>query len=41
MVNYIQYDRHLKNFHNLNIKPVNQRNHKRRPTTKEERQTLE
>ena len=29
MVNYIQYDRHPKNFHNLDIKAVHQRNHKK------------
>ena len=36
VVNYIQYDIHPKNFNNLNIKAVNERNHKRRPNTKEE-----
>ena len=41
VVNYIQYNRHPKNFHNLYIKAVNQRNHKRRPNTKEERKMLE
>ena len=41
VVNYIQYDRHPKNFHNVDIKAVNQRNHKKRPNTKEERQILE
>ena len=41
VVNYIQNNRHPKNFYNLNIKPVNQRNHKRRLITKEERQMLE
>ena len=40
-VNYIQYDRYPKNFHNLDIKAVNQRNYKRRPNKKEERQMLE
>ena len=35
VVNYIQYNRHLKNFHNLEIKAVNQRNHKKRHNTKE------
>ena len=39
--NYIQYYRCLKNFYNLNIKAVHQRNHMRRPNTKEERQMLE
>ena len=38
--NHIQYDRHPKNFHNLDIKAVYQRNHKRRSNTKEERQML-
>ena len=41
IVNYIQYDRHPKNFHNLDIKAVNQRSHKRRHNTKKERQRLE
>ena len=35
IVNYIQYNRHTKNFHNLNIKAVNQRKHKRRSNTRE------
>ena len=38
---HTQYNRHPKNFHNLDIKAVNQRNCKRRPNTKEERQMLE
>ena len=41
IVNYIQYDRHPKNFHNLDIKAVNQRNLKRGPNAKEERLDLE
>ena len=41
LANYIQYDKHPKNFHNLDIKAVNQKNHKRRSNTKEERQMLE
>ena len=41
IVNYIQYDRHPKNFHNLYVKAVNQRNYKRRPNTKEERHMLQ
>ena len=41
VINYIPYDRHPKNFHNLDIKAVNQRNCKRRSNTKEERQMLE
>ena len=28
IVNYIQYDRHLKNFHNLNISTVNKERYK-------------
>ena len=40
VVNYIQYARHTRNFHNLDIKTVNQRNHKRRPNTREERHML-
>ena len=41
IVNYLQYDRHSKNFHNLDIKAVNQKNHKRRPNTKEEKKMLD
>ena len=42
VVNYIQYDRHPKNFYNLNIKAVNKVNYKRRHNIKmEERQMLE
>ena len=40
VVNYIQYDRHSKNFYNLNIKAVNKVNHKRSNTKEEERQML-
>ena len=28
IINYIQYDRHTKNFYNLSIKAVNKINHK-------------
>ena len=41
VINYIQYNRHPKNFHNLYIKAVNKRNHNRRPDAEEERQMLE
>ena len=41
VVNYIQYDRHPKNFHNLDIKAVNKRSHKKRHNKEEERQMLE
>ena len=37
VVNYIRYDRHPKNFHNLDVKAVNQRSYKRRHNTEEER----
>ena len=39
--NYIQHDRHPKNFHKLNIKGLNQKSHKRRSNTKEEKQMSE
>ena len=41
VVNYMQCNRHPKNFHNLDIKAVNQRNHKGKPITKEKRPILE
>ena len=41
VVNYIQYVRYPKNFHNLDIKAVNQKNYKRRHNTKEKRQMVE
>ena len=41
MANYIQYDRHPKNFYNLDIKAVNQRGYKKRHNKGEERQMLE
>ena len=40
IVNYIQYDRHPKNFYNLDIKAVDKRSHKRRHNKEEERQML-
>ena len=36
VVNYIQNDRHPKNFYYLNIRAVNKGNHKRRPNIEEE-----
>ena len=42
VVNYIQYDRHPKNFYNLNIRAVNKEKHKRKLNIEEEeRQMLE
>ena len=42
IVNYIQYDRHPKNFHNLNISAVNKEKYKRKSNIEEEeRQVLE
>ena len=41
VVNYIKYNKHPKNFYNLNIRAVKQRNHKRRSYIDEERQILE
>ena len=41
-VNYIQYDKHPKNFHNLNIRAVNKKKQKRKSNMEsEERQMLE
>ena len=41
VVNYIQYNRYPKNFHNLDIKTVDQKMHKRRHSKEEKRQMLE
>ena len=42
VVNYVQYNRHPKNFHNLNIRAVNKEKYKRKPNIEsEERQMLE
>ena len=41
IINYIQYNRYQKNFHNLNIKAVNQASHRRKPNIEVERQILE
>ena len=42
VVNYIQYDRHPKNFYNLNIRAVNKEKYKRKSNIEEEeRQMLE
>ena len=41
IVNYVQYDRYPKNFHNLNIKAVDQKWYKKRYNREEERQMLE
>ena len=41
VVNYIQYDRHQKNFYNLNIRTVNKEKHKRKSNPEEERVMLE
>ena len=41
VVNYIQYDRHPKNFYNLNIRAVNRENHRRKSNIEEEIQMLE
>ena len=37
MVNYVQYDKHLKNFHHLNISTVNKEKDKRN-VSKEEKE---
>ena len=41
IVNYIQYDRHPKNFYNLNIRAVNKEKHKRNSSIEKERQMSE
>ena len=41
IVNYIQYDRHPKNFCNLNIRAVNKEKYKSKSITEKERQMLE
>ena len=41
VVNYIQYDRYPKNFHNLNIRAVNKEKNKRKSFTEKDRQMLE
>ena len=40
IVNYIHYDRHPKNFYNLNIRAVNKEKYKRNSSIEEERQML-
>ena len=40
-VNYIHYDRHPRNFYNLNIRAVNKEKHKRKCNIEEDRQMLE
>ena len=41
IVNYIQYDRHPKNFCNLNIRAVKKEKYKSKSITEKERQMLE
>ena len=41
VVNYIQYDRHPKNFYTLDIRAVDQKSHKKIYNKEEERQILE
>ena len=41
MVIYKQYDRHPKNFYNLDIKTIDQKGHKEIYNKEEERQVLE
>ena len=41
VVNYIQYNRHPKNFYSLNIRAVNKEKHKRKSNLGEERQMLD
>ena len=36
MINYIQYDKHPKNYHSLNISAVNKEKHRRNSYIKEE-----
>ena len=41
MVNYVQYDRHPKNFYNLDMKAIDQKSHRKIHNKEEERQMLE
>ena len=41
IVNYIQYNRHPKNFYNLNIRAVNKKKYKRKSIIEKEIQMLE
>ena len=41
VVNYVQYNRHPKNFYNLDIKVVDQKGHKKIHNKEEDRQILE
>ena len=41
VVSYIQYDRHPRNFYNLNIRAVNKEKCKRKSNLEEERQKYE
>ena len=41
VINYIQYERHPRNFYKLNIKTIDQKNHKKIYNKGEERQVLE
>ena len=41
IVNYTQYDRHPRNFYNLNIRAVNKEKYKRKSITEKERQMFE
>ena len=41
IVNYVQYDRHLRNDYDLNIKAIDQKSHKRICSKEEERQILD
>ena len=41
VVNYVQYDRHPKDFYNQNTRAINKGNSKRNLNTEEERQILE
>ena len=40
-INYIQYDRHARNFYNLDIKTIDQKCHRKISNREEERQVLE
>ena len=41
IVNYVQYDRHPRNFHDLKIKAIDKKSHKKIYNKEEERQILE
>ena len=41
VVNYVQYDRHPKNFHNLDVRAIDQKSHKKIHNKEKERHSRE